>query len=263
MPISIPKFFQRAFAQNGGKQDVPITGDTSGGRASYDVGFPPVTRIPIVAGGIPPFGTDFNGVLYDLSQAIQYVQSGVAFPFNQDFATAIGGYEIGAIVSDTSDNSLMWINGTASNVSFPAGWTSFAIKDPTETVRGMPLVATQAEVDAGVDDAKQITSKKLRMGVSYSLGDNGYIAFPTWLGGFMIVWGFSDIQSSGVQNIAFPMAFPSSCFSMIALDSGASPQTADIISAWNKSRTGFTVYARSPDTGLGVSSACTYIAVGK
>lgn len=146
MPISIPKFFQRAFAQNGGKQDVPITGDTSGGRASYDVGFPPVTRIPIVAGGIPPFGTDFNGVLYDLSKAIQYVQSGVAFPFNQDFATAIGGYEIGAIVSDASDKSLLWVNGTANNTAFPSGWASFKYSDPSETLRGLPLVATASEV---------------------------------------------------------------------------------------------------------------------
>lgn len=215
MPISIPKFFQRAFAQNGGKQDVPITGDTSGGRASYDVGFPPVTRIPIVAGGIPPFGTDFNGVLYDLSQAIQYVQSGVAFPFNQDFATAIGGYEIGAIVSDSSDKSLLWINGTASNTSFPTGWTQFSFKKATETIQGTIRVGTQAEVNAGTIDDAALTPKKFVeafKGSALSLAANGYQKLPS---GLIIQWGLTPgTNPNSLQSITFPLAFTTAVYSV-------------------------------------------------
>lgn len=218
MPISIPKFFQRAFAQNGGKQDVPITGDTSGGRASYDAGFPPVTRIPIVAGGIPPFGTDFNGVLYDLSQAIQYVQSGVAFPFNQDFATAIGGYEIGAIVSDPSNKSLLWINGVALNTSFPTGWTQFTLEQATETRRGTLRIGTQAEVDAGTLGDVAVTPKKLRNGFSVSLSTTGHIAMPSWLGGLIIQWGRVNASSAGV-TATFSTTFPTD-FHSIAVSVG-------------------------------------------
>lgn len=170
MPISIPKFFQRAFAQNGSKQNVPITGDTSGGRASYDVGFPPVTRVPIVAGGIPPFGTDFNGVLYDLSQAIQYLQSGVTFPFDQDFANAIGGYSVKAIVADPSDPTILWQNNNANNTlppSVPNGWTQVfsstdLLRDPTTSLRGAPLQATKTQAESGTDNAAMITSLRLR-----------------------------------------------------------------------------------------------------
>ena len=218
MPISLPKFFQRAFAQNGGKQDVPITGDTSGGRASYDVGFPPVTRIPIVAGGIPPFGTDFNGVLYDLSQAIQYVQSGVAFPFNQDFATAIGGYEIGAIVRDSSDKSLLWINGTASNTAFPTGWTQFSLKQSTETVLGLSRIATQAETNAGSNDSVVLTPKKFVdafKGANHNLASSGYQKLPS---GLIIQWGTSNNASINPQTVTLPIAFPNQGLVVVASD---------------------------------------------
>lgn len=236
MPISIPKFFQRAFAQNGGKQDVPITGDNSGGRASYDVGFPPVTRIPIVAGGIPPFGTDFNGVLYDLSQAIQYVQSGVAFPFNQDFATAIGGYEIGAIVSDSSNKSLLWINVTASNTSFPAGWTQFSFKNSTETIQGTIRVGTQAEVNAGTIDDAAITPKKFVeafKGSALSLYANGYQRLPS---GLIVQWG-ANIFNTTETAVTFPIAFPNEGFCVLASNSTNTPSVT--VSAGSLTKTGF------------------------
>lgn len=217
MPISIPKFFQKAFAQNGGRQNVPVTGDTSGGRASYDEGFPPVTRTPIIAGGIPPFGTDFNGVLYDLSQAIQYVQSGVAFPFDQDFATAIGGYEIGAIVSDASNKSLLWINGTASNTAFPTGWTQFSLKKSDETIQGTIRVGTQTEVNAGALDDVAVTPKKLRAGFSASLTGNGFIAFPTWMSGVIIQWGTAtySVAAGSLQTLSLATSFSDAAFRVV------------------------------------------------
>lgn len=172
MPISTPKFFQKAFAQNGGRQDVPITGDTSGGRASYDVGFPPVTRVPIVAGGIPPFGTDFNGVLYDLSSAIQYIQAGRSFPYNQEFADAIGGYGKGAFVTDPIDQSILYESLLDANQSPPPGlgWRVFSISQATTSVAGVAKIATSAMLKAGVNDDSFATAKGLKDADLWPLG---------------------------------------------------------------------------------------------
>lgn len=58
-----------------------------------------------------------------------------------------------------------------------------------EAVYGVIKLATQAEVNAGVDDTKAVTAKKLRAGVAWTFGKNGYVALPTWLGGWIMQWG--------------------------------------------------------------------------
>lgn len=161
MPLSVPKFLTKAFAAAGGKTDVPITGaDINNGRADYENGFPPVTRAPIAAGGVPPYGTDMNGVLFDLSSGLQYLQAGMVFPYSQDFANAIGGYDVGAWVTASGIRYVSTISGNS--VPPPsAGWQALSFSDPTETARGMPLVATNAEVAAGTNAGKMVTPASL------------------------------------------------------------------------------------------------------
>lgn len=47
---------------------------------------------PISAGGIPPHGKDFNGLMHDITAAIRYVRAGGLYTYNAGFAGAIGGY---------------------------------------------------------------------------------------------------------------------------------------------------------------------------
>ncbi|MCP1500653.1 hypothetical protein J2Y86_005360 [Pseudomonas migulae] len=90
----------------------------------------------------------------------------------------------------------------------------------TEISAGTAEIASITRTNAGVNDTAFITPKKLRWGVAYSLGMNGYIVFPSWLGGLVIQWanimagsGSTDFVSTGN---AFPIAFPEMVFGMLA-----------------------------------------------
>ena len=88
----------------------------------------------------------------------------------------------------------------------------------TETNRGTVKIATQAQTDAGEDDATVVTPKKLRMGVSWNFGVVGWLALPSWLGGLIIQWGGATAQvgtTIGANSYAFPMAFPNQIFRIL------------------------------------------------
>lgn len=120
--ISVP------FAQNGDKQVIPVASQVgvADGRASYNDGFPPITRIDILAGGIPPFGTDFNGILYAITNMLRWQNSGGVPKFDSAFSASIGGYPKGAVLQKATGIG-WWISTVENNTSnpdgaSPAGW---------------------------------------------------------------------------------------------------------------------------------------------
>lgn len=124
------------FASTGDKNNIPdkATQQTKeSGNAAYDSGFPPVTMTPISAGGIPPHGKDFNGLMHDITAAIRYVQAGGLYTYNADFAGAIGGYAKDAILAGVSTTAV-WLNTIDDNLTDPegadsAGWVNL-LADP-------------------------------------------------------------------------------------------------------------------------------------
>lgn len=100
------------------------------GAASFTDGFPPVTFQPLSSGGVPPFGADVNGILFDLSAGQRWQQAGGTYQYNATFAAAtgsggIGGYPKGALLARADGNGY-WLNLTDANATDPdtggAGW---------------------------------------------------------------------------------------------------------------------------------------------
>lgn len=149
MPISIPSQITVPFATSGLKNAIPATANNVTGNAGYDAGFPTINMTPTTAGGIPPFGQDFNGIIFDMTTALRFIEAGGTFVFSSAFATAVGGYPIGAIVQRT-DNAGFWRNTVANNSTDPeaggAGWQpeDAGITSITMTNANVTLTSLQA-----------------------------------------------------------------------------------------------------------------------
>lgn len=115
--------------------------------------------------------------------------------------------------------------------------------------------AAQEEVDAGIVDNKPVTPKKLRFGVSWLFADSGYIALPSWLGGFMIQWrkGISGPTDVRVHHV---VPFPNRAFATIPV-TDYTVAAADFIClhVTNVLADGFDIRARSPGAGGFVARA--------
>lgn len=99
------------------------------GAASLTDGFPPLNFDPVAAGGIPPFGQDFNGIFKQVTAWLQWAQAGGAVPHDATFSTAIGGYPMGAmLIADTYQR--LWVSTSNNNATDPdsagAGWITMA-----------------------------------------------------------------------------------------------------------------------------------------
>ncbi|QAV22313.1 phage tail protein [Proteus hauseri] len=127
-----PKLISKPFAQNGQKNVIPEKYETSmeSNQATWDQGFGQITMLPVSAGGLPPKGQDFNGILNQMCETIVHISKGGVFKFSADYATAINGYPKGAILQSEDekkyyqsliDNNKVNLN-TASQDQIKTSW---------------------------------------------------------------------------------------------------------------------------------------------
>lgn len=104
------------------------------GAASLETGFPPVTFLPVGAGGTPPWGADFNGILNQETKWSQWLAAGGPVSYDGTFSTAIGGYPHGAILASATSEGRYWISIVDNNTVNPDGgpssnWQGFSLSD--------------------------------------------------------------------------------------------------------------------------------------
>ena len=161
------------FANAGAKNTIPTASQIgiTAGAASLVDGFPPLTRTPIAAGGVPPSGLDMNGILYELSAILRWANAGGGYAYDAAFATDsnVGGYPKGARIM-RSDGLGYWFNTVENNTTDPeaagaaaAGWvpdftngvTSVAMASANVTLTplqyGKPIIVITGTLTANLN----------------------------------------------------------------------------------------------------------------
>lgn len=135
----------------------------------------------------------------------------------------------------------------------------------TETVAGIAEICTNAELLAGASDAVVATPLKLRLGFAASLATNGYISFPTWLGGLIIQWGYNSNIVDVEVLITFPIAFPTACYNVQCTGDETNGAASEIVTTKSVTTSGFT-WVGAIGYSAGVSPAANkgyWLAIGK
>jgi phage-related tail fiber protein len=188
----------------------------------------------------------------------------------------------GVVIKGESPNTLDGYNiGTASQIEAETTqlqdnskpmtalrvWQAIAkaIPQATEAVIGRVKIATQAQVNTGTDDKSTVTPKKLRMGFRFLKDRNGYIAFPDWLGGFIIQWGTTGpylefIVGEVEVQIAYPISFPGSALMAVIGHAGTAKPLTSGAAISGYERSGLSAWLENSHAGQGVT--VRWLAVG-
>ena len=125
----------------------------------------------------------------------------------------------------------------------------------TETVAGISEEATQTEVNNGTAGTFFVTPSKNRFGFAISLGSNGYVKLPNWLGGVIFQWG--AIATAG--TVTFPIAFPNNVYVVLAtINSDVGTAGNETVSTFTKTLTNFQLAVLNS----GFTAQASWFAVG-
>jgi hypothetical protein len=153
---STPPRFNIAFAAGAGGGFIRAIPQASqigiqGGAASLTDGFPPLNFQPVAAGGVPPFGEDFNGILNQITLWSQWFEAGAPIYYDATFASgASGGYPQGAIIQSSVVLGDFWMSTADNNTTNPdstgsANW----VPDPSRIAPGTPVPSFSSTVPTG------------------------------------------------------------------------------------------------------------------
>ena len=112
--------------------------------------------------------------------------------------------------AESGADVVRWMNPLA-----VARYVAKQVVQASEAIMGIAHVATLGQVTTGTDDATVVTPKKLKWGFSFSPTANGYLCFPSWMGGFLLQWGHVYESQGATDYRSFNVPFPNACFGMV------------------------------------------------
>lgn len=185
---AIPTRFPIPFAADAGSSYIrPIPeasqiGVTPGAASLFD-GFPPVTMQPISSSGVPPFGQDMNGILFQTTSWSQWQNVGGPVPYDATLSSAIGGYPGGTILTAATSGAF-WFSTADDNTSNPnsggANWVGFtpidlyAVDSGSANAGAASFVPTPASLAFLVGRALRIKKVSSANTGGYTLNINGF-----------------------------------------------------------------------------------------
>jgi len=219
----IPRRFPIPFASSAGGdyvRDIPkdhVDATDTDAPASLADGFPPETFIALGAGGIPPSGADFNGLLKQITAWCRWLSAGVPATFNSDFATAIGGYPMLTLLASTTPGRIY-----------------------------------QSTVNNNTTDPDSLSSANW-VAVAADFGNNAnYYRLPN---GKIEQWGYVALSSTGepTASVSLVVPFADASYNVsltpsITSASGLKDTWVQVVRS-SKTATGFTVQYQHPAAG--------------
>ncbi|MEE2979350.1 MAG: hypothetical protein VYB88_17950 [Pseudomonadota bacterium] len=180
-----PTLIPLPFASGGGKNTIPEASQLPGnpGGASFTDGFPPATRTPLVAGGIPPAGLDMNGILYMITQSTRWSHAGGLYSFSSSFAadTNVGGYPNGAELM-SADLQGTWVSLNDNNTDNPD--TGAGTKWVPGRAYGTTAIGGLTNANVTLTPAQAAKNKITLAG---TLTGNIQVILPAWIRDWTIV----------------------------------------------------------------------------
>lgn len=275
---NIPTKIDVVWAKNATGTYVRTVPDTSvdPNAASWSLGFPPNTFVPLASGGEPPDGRDFNGGLKAISAWSQWFQAGGPIKYDSTFQATITGYPLGAVVLDPSNAGMYWRNTIDGNTntltagSGGTGWTNFFPQTITGNSGTASKWAAPITVTAAGDISGNVsfdgsgnatfTMAYVPQSANYTLA-SGHVQLGTLIMNWVRLSGPLTEQA---YSIAWDLAFPNACLNVqCTIENSVSTNAIDYwaqVVSFNT--TGATLYVQRPTASGAVASGLYAFAIG-
>jgi hypothetical protein len=208
----LPAKSSRAFAQSAAGAYVRTVPQTTSdpAAASFDIGFPPQTFTDESAGGTPPSGRDFNGILAHLSAWTRWQAAGGPVFFDNTFSNAIGGYPQGTRLTSTVTAGLFWVSTVDNNTGNPDSGAPNWLADGVATKGSNSNGYWRREADGSLRQWGTSLTPSLPNGGSFNWTATLPLPFPVAMTGANATLGNGGVGTGSavtVMDVGTPFTF--------------------------------------------------------